>query len=231
MSSKKVNNSKPSATVANPNILPVEMLKLAKYTDVTLICSASKIRAHRIVLAVRSAYFQEYFKRHGKATEIVLDVDFDDLKCIILYMYQGVIVIPSDRKTSFLEIAKEFKVSIDEKKMFAVKTRMENFGGNGKLAYQRFVDGAQLICHYFRRAQNTMNQISNKLMRKSMMTIARVHTTSSMQTSTKPRYYRAQWKSLESLNWWKRRISPRTHVPTINGSRVLCISSRMNSSR
>lgn len=132
MSSKKVNNSKPPVTVANLNILPVEMLKLAKYADVTLICGTSKIRAHRIVLAVRSTYFQEYFKRHGKATEIVLDVDFDDLKCIILYMYQGVIVIPGDRKASFLKIAKQFNVSIDEKKMFDVKTRMENFGGNGK---------------------------------------------------------------------------------------------------
>lgn len=129
-------SSKQTVTVADLNILPVEILKSAKYTDFTLICGDSKIRAHKIVLAVRSSYFQEYFKRNEKATEVVLDDDFEDLKCIILYMYQGVIVIPADRKASFLELGKKFSVHIDEKNIFDVRTRMEKFSGNGNAAQE-----------------------------------------------------------------------------------------------
>lgn len=131
MSSKKINNKNLSVTAGNVNNLPIDFLKLAKFTDFTLICGDATIRAHRILLAVRSNYFQEYFKRNQTAKEIVLDVDFDDLILIILYMYQGVIVIPVDRKASFLELAQQFNVNINVKNIFAVRTRMEKFAGNG----------------------------------------------------------------------------------------------------
>lgn len=132
MSIKQIDKASISATLTNLHILPVEILKSAKFTDVTLICGESKIGAHRIVLAARSGYFQEYFKRNPQATEITLDADFDDLKCILLYLYQGVIVIRADRRASFLQLAKQLSVTIDEKNMFEVRTRMENFAGNGK---------------------------------------------------------------------------------------------------
>lgn len=132
MSMKQIDNTSFSATLTSPHILPVEILKAAKFTDVTVICGESKLSAHRVVLAARSGYFQEYFKRNPQATEIKLDANFDDLKCIILYLYQGVIVICADRRASFLQLAKQLSITIDEKNMFAVRTRMEDFAGNGK---------------------------------------------------------------------------------------------------
>lgn len=138
-----MNKTNPSATVASLNILPVEILKSAKFTDVTLRCGESKIEAHKVMLAVRSQYFEDYFKRNEKATEIELKVNFEDLKCIILYIYQGVIVIPVDRKASFLKLAKQFSVNIDEKNIFGVQTRMENFAGNGKDVAGKFFSGTR----------------------------------------------------------------------------------------
>lgn len=135
MSTKQINNASFSATLTNLHILPVEILKSAKFTDVTLICGESKLSAHRVVLAARSGYFQEHFKSNPKATEIALNIDFDDLKCIVLYLYQGVIVIRADRRASFLQLAKQLSITIDEKNMFAVRTRMENFAGNGKCLF------------------------------------------------------------------------------------------------
>lgn len=132
MSSKKMNKTNLSATVENLNVSPVEILQSAKFTDVTLRCCESRLKAHKVLLAVRSQYFEDYFKRNGMVTEIELKVNFEDLKCIILYMYQGVIVIPVDRKASFLELAEQFSVNIDEKNIFGVRTRMENFAGNGE---------------------------------------------------------------------------------------------------
>lgn len=144
MSSKKMNKTSLSATVENLNISLVEILMSAKFTDVTLRCGESKLKAHKVLLAVRSQYFEDYFKRNGMVTEIELKVNFEDLKSIILYMYQGVIVIPVDRKASFLELAKLFSVNISEINIFGVRTRMENFAGNGKGCFV-FEVGADLF--------------------------------------------------------------------------------------
>lgn len=108
---------------------PVDILKSAKYTDITLICGASKIRAHKIMLSACSPYFDEFFMRDRKCTEIVLDLHFEDLLCIVLYIYQGKIVIPVERKAALIRTARLFGVAIEEENIHSVSNRMEFLKG------------------------------------------------------------------------------------------------------
>lgn len=62
----------------------------------------------------------------------MLDIDFEDLKCIILYMYQGVIVIPVERKASFLKVRQLFGVAMQGENIAAVSMGFEKSFGNGK---------------------------------------------------------------------------------------------------
>lgn len=118
--------------ITDLNTSPTEYLKQNKFTDVTLICGASKLRAHKVVLTVGSTFFHNYFQNHKNADEVVLDADFVDLKCLLLYMYQGVLAFPIERKTSFLQLAKQLMVHINQNKIFDVRTRMEIVNGNGE---------------------------------------------------------------------------------------------------
>lgn len=111
--------------VSTSSLRPVDILKSAKYTDITLVCGASKIRAHKIMLSACSPYFDEFFMRDRKCTEIILDIDFEDLLCIVLYMYQGKIVIPAERKAALIKTARLFGVDIEDKNIHSISHRME----------------------------------------------------------------------------------------------------------
>lgn len=115
------------------NTSHTEFLKLNKFTDVTLVCGASELRAHKAVLSAGSLYFDKYFRKYGNADEIVLDVDVVDMKCILLYIYQGVIVFPAKRKKSFLKLANRFQVNIKANQIFDVGSRLMQVNGNGKM--------------------------------------------------------------------------------------------------
>lgn len=154
MSSRGV-NSDSILVIATPKLSPVEILKLGKFTDVTLVCGASKIRAHKCVL-LASRYFAELFKRDKTCTEIALDIDFEDLKCIVVYMYQGRIVIPAERRASFIKIAGMFYVTIEDENILSVATRMEKVFGNGetflfvssRFIFHEFISIARLLYGY-----------------------------------------------------------------------------------
>lgn len=140
MSSRRANTRSDSILViASPRLTPVEILKLGKFTDVSLVCGDSKIRAHKCVLA-SSRYFEEFFKRDKTCTEMVMHIDFEDLKCIVLFMYQGRIVIPMERRTSLIKCARMFGVPIEDENILILRNGFEKSFGDGEALLFVFID-------------------------------------------------------------------------------------------
>lgn len=140
MSSRIANTCSDSILViASPKLTPVEISKMGKFTNVILVCGASKIRAHKCVLA-SSRYFEEFFRRDKTCTEMVMDIDFEDLKCIVLFMYQGRIVIPMERRASLIKCARMFGVDIEDKNIEIWRSGVEKAFRDGEALLFVFID-------------------------------------------------------------------------------------------
>lgn len=64
-----------------------------EYSDVELVCSGQRFKAHRLILAARSEYFRTMFKAgmaESTSREVhIKDVSADALSCILQYLYTG----------------------------------------------------------------------------------------------------------------------------------------------
>lgn len=189
--------------IASPKLTPLGILELDKFTDVTLVCGASKIRAHKCVLRV-SGYFDEFFKRNKTCTEIVLDIDFEDLKCIIVYMYQGRIVIPVERRESFMKYARMFDVAIEANNIVSVDTRMEKVFGNGEAFTCVQCSSIDFNCSSFARFYLEYNESNFQ-----QVTAAHVH--SDEARSSRPEIVRVQFNRKS-----QQQIMPKSSNPAKN---------------
>lgn len=87
------------------------MLLNENLVDVTLACEGANLKAHRMVLAACSPYFQSLFITNPCKHPIVIlkDVRFVDLKAIIDFMYRGEVNVSQDQLSALLKTAETLK--------------------------------------------------------------------------------------------------------------------------
>lgn len=88
------------------------MLVHENLVDVTLMCDNASIKAHKMILAACSPYFQNLFMTNPNKHPIVIlsGVKFNDLKAIIDFIYSGEVNIPQDQLNSLLKTAESLKI-------------------------------------------------------------------------------------------------------------------------
>jgi hypothetical protein len=88
------------------------MLIHENLVDVTLACEGASIKAHKMVLAACSPYFQNLFLSNPCKHPIVIlkDVKFADLKSIIDFIYRGEVNVPQDQLNALLKTAETLKI-------------------------------------------------------------------------------------------------------------------------
>jgi len=90
------------------------LLEEESLVDVTLSADGQFLRAHRVILSACSPYFRTLFKSsflNEKHPVIIMkDVDFDNLKALVEYMYKGEANVPQKMLPSFISTAESLQV-------------------------------------------------------------------------------------------------------------------------
>ncbi|XP_066246975.1 uncharacterized protein [Euwallacea similis] len=105
-----------------------ELLQNESFTDVTLVCEGrSLIKAHRMVLAACSQYFQSIFTDLPCKHPVVVlkDVKYSEIKAILEYMYRGEVNVAQDQLAALLKVAEALKVKGLVEENRACKTEKE----------------------------------------------------------------------------------------------------------
>lgn len=80
--------------------------------DVTLAAEGKYLKAHKTVLSVCSSYFKELFRVNPCKHPIVIlqGVNYEALKNLLHFMYQGEVSVTQDEIPAFMKVAETLKV-------------------------------------------------------------------------------------------------------------------------
>ncbi|XP_026273343.1 protein tramtrack, beta isoform isoform X1 [Frankliniella occidentalis] len=96
------------------NMLSVfdQLLHDESFVDVTLAVDGQVLRAHKMVLSACSPLFQALFIGHPDKHPIVIlkDVPYNDMRCLLDFMYRGEVSVDQDRLTAFLKVAESLRI-------------------------------------------------------------------------------------------------------------------------
>ncbi|XP_058824675.1 protein tramtrack, beta isoform isoform X1 [Topomyia yanbarensis] len=96
------------------NLLSVfdQLLHAGTFIDVTLVVEGQFLKAHKMVLSACSPYFQAIFVNHPEKHPIVIlkDVPYNDMKCLLDFMYRGEVSVDQDRLAAFLRVAESLRI-------------------------------------------------------------------------------------------------------------------------
>lgn len=119
-------------------------LRNESMTDVTLICNGGQtIRAHRVILSTFSPYFRAIFESQPFSNNpyqypviVIKDLELNELKAIIDFIYKGEVSVSRDKLTSVLQAAKVLEVSglADLKDQLGTSNNSQSNGVNTLLA-------------------------------------------------------------------------------------------------
>ena len=89
-----------------------EMFETENLVDVTIGCERTFLKAHKVVLAACSPYFQSLFMSNPCKHPIVIlkDVKFQDLKLLVEFMYRGEVTVSHDQLPSLLKTAETLQI-------------------------------------------------------------------------------------------------------------------------
>ncbi|PNF17758.1 hypothetical protein B7P43_G06881 [Cryptotermes secundus] len=89
-----------------------QLLQAESMVDVTLCAEGHKIRAHRIVLSACSPYFQDILTNTEDSHPYIIlsEMNSDDVKSIVEFIYRGELNVGADRFTSVLKLAEELQI-------------------------------------------------------------------------------------------------------------------------
>ncbi|XP_055586496.1 uncharacterized protein LOC129739126 [Uranotaenia lowii] len=91
-----------------------QLLDRGCFCDVTLACEGRTIRAHRVVLCACSTYFDQLLTNCTSSEKdpiiIMRDAKFEDIKCLIEFMYKGEINVEHGSLASLLKTAEELRI-------------------------------------------------------------------------------------------------------------------------
>ncbi|XP_076273904.1 zinc finger and BTB domain-containing protein 8A-like isoform X2 [Rhynchophorus ferrugineus] len=123
----------------NVDIMLKKLLNDETLSDVTIHCKDGSVRAHKIILASCSTYFNKIFSDHPdpKIAYILHDVTVDQMKCFLELIYCGATDISSDMISKLCQVAEDFGVTsiLDENdKSLSVSGRDTRFRGQKRVA-------------------------------------------------------------------------------------------------
>lgn len=89
-----------------------QLLVDERFVDVTLACDSQLIRAHKMVLAASSTYFQEIFTQIPCTHPVIIlkDVRLNDLRKLLEFMYKGETNVSKEEFESLVLIGEAFQV-------------------------------------------------------------------------------------------------------------------------
>ncbi|XP_055301355.1 protein tramtrack, beta isoform isoform X2 [Sitodiplosis mosellana] len=90
-----------------------QLLDREAFCDVTLACEGQTLRAHRVVLCACSTFFDSILtNRYTDKDPIVImkDCKFEDIRCLIEFMYKGEINVEHEQLASLLRTAEELRI-------------------------------------------------------------------------------------------------------------------------
>ncbi|XP_063696572.1 longitudinals lacking protein, isoforms H/M/V-like [Culicoides brevitarsis] len=97
-----------------PNFISVfsSLLHSEALVDVTLAAEGRQLQAHKVVLSACSSYFQALFTANPCQHPIVIlkDVQFNDLKTIVDFMYYGEVNVSTEQLPQILKTAETLKI-------------------------------------------------------------------------------------------------------------------------
>ncbi|KZC06878.1 PREDICTED: protein tramtrack, beta isoform-like [Dufourea novaeangliae] len=98
--------------LANLSGLFEGLYKSGSLTDTTLACQGGMLRAHRLVLAACSPYFERVFKEHyGEQPILILKgVAVEEMECLLDFMYRGSIDVAEEHLPSLIKTATDLEV-------------------------------------------------------------------------------------------------------------------------
>ena len=78
-----------------------------EFLDTTLVCKDGSVRAHKIVVASQSKFFEEVLVSNPCKHPVIvmLDMDFETLKCLVEYMYHGKVSFKAPILDNFVKAA------------------------------------------------------------------------------------------------------------------------------
>lgn len=84
-------------------------------SDVKLCCDKQEFNVHRFLLAACSPYFRALFRENSSLDSIDLnDIECGDLRRVLLYMYEGSVVVKDDDLQGFGELLEMFWMPLPE---------------------------------------------------------------------------------------------------------------------
>ncbi|XP_020283386.1 zinc finger and BTB domain-containing protein 14-like isoform X1 [Pseudomyrmex gracilis] len=88
------------------------LYKSGSLTDATLACQGGMLRAHRLVLAACSPYFERVFKEHyGEQPILILKgVAVEEMECLLDFMYRGSIDVTEALLPSLIKTATDLEI-------------------------------------------------------------------------------------------------------------------------
>ncbi|KAK8782325.1 hypothetical protein V5799_016335 [Amblyomma americanum] len=89
-----------------------QLLSNEAFVDITLACEGLSLKAHKMVLAACSPFFQALFVENPCKHPIVIlpDMRYMNLKAAVEFMYRGELNVPLDRLGALLKTAETLKV-------------------------------------------------------------------------------------------------------------------------
>ncbi|KAF2356597.1 BTB/POZ domain [Trinorchestia longiramus] len=90
----------------------LHLFEKESFVDVTLSCDEKSIKAHRVVLAACSPYFQTILKDSDCSHPVIIlqGVKWCELKAVVDFMYKGEINVSQDELAGLLRVAESLKV-------------------------------------------------------------------------------------------------------------------------
>ncbi|XP_018337471.1 PREDICTED: kelch-like protein 12 [Trachymyrmex septentrionalis] len=134
--------------LANLSGLFEALYKSGSLTDATLACQGGMLRAHRLVLAACSPYFERVFKEHyGEQPILILKgVAIEEMECLLDFMYKGSIDVAEEHLPSLIKTATDLEIR-------GLSGESKNQEGNCNL-YTR-VETRMQRCHIETRVHTT----------------------------------------------------------------------------
>lgn len=98
--------------LANLSGLFEGLYRSGSLTDTTLACQGGMLRAHRLVLAACSPYFERVFKEHyGEQPILILKgVAVEEMECLLDFMYRGSIDVAEEHLASLIKTATDLEI-------------------------------------------------------------------------------------------------------------------------
>ncbi|KAF7990279.1 hypothetical protein HCN44_000084 [Aphidius gifuensis] len=98
--------------LANLSGLFEGLYKSGSLTDTTLSCQGGMLRAHRLVLAACSPYFERVFKEHyGEQPILILKgIAVEEMECLLDFMYRGSINVTEEHLPSLIKTATDLEI-------------------------------------------------------------------------------------------------------------------------